>query len=236
MASRKPFYTDNMTVDQILSLGDDITNSWSKRDFSRALRTVSLAANKRINRLLKYSKKRGGKYVEKVNSPGVDLSALNQIGGKKFGVGNKTLNQMRAEFSKIRSFMHTAASTIKGAISLRKKKERALFGQTREEITKGMTKKQAKERIKEMNELAPEIYKTYDEFKDEYAMKGGYSKAEGSKVLNDIGSAMAHGKTPEDAKLIAEQSANDRYEETEEQASEDFWQEIEGPKEWWEEI
>ena len=52
------FFTDKMTVDQILDLGDEILSSLKERDMSRALRTVALAANKRIKRLLKYAKKR----------------------------------------------------------------------------------------------------------------------------------------------------------------------------------
>ena len=34
------FYTDGMTVAEILALGDDILSKMSKRDLSRALRTV----------------------------------------------------------------------------------------------------------------------------------------------------------------------------------------------------
>lgn len=236
MASSKPFYTDNMTVEEILNLGDDVTNSWKERDFSRALRTVSLAANKRVNRLLKYSKKRGGKYVEKINGPGLDLSALNQIKGQKFGVGNKTLNQMRAEFAKVRSFMQSVASTIKGAIGLRKKKEIALFGQTREELTKGMSKREAKEKIKEITELGPDVYEAYEDFKGDYAMQGGYSKEEGAKVLQDIGRDMLEGLPAEAAKANAEINADNRYEEGQTADNDDFWQDIEGPREWWEDV
>ena len=40
------FYTDNMTVNEILNLTPDVISKMNTRDISRALRTVSLAANK----------------------------------------------------------------------------------------------------------------------------------------------------------------------------------------------
>lgn len=234
------FFTDKMTVEEILDLGDDILSSLKEEDMSRALRTVALAANKRVKRLQKYAKKRGGKYVEKVNGPGLDLTVLNKLKNLKFGVGRgvfkKNRNQMYEEFSRIRSFMRQKASTIKGAKELRQKKEMALFGQTREEMTKGMSKKEAKEKIKEINALMPEVYETYEDYQEEYAMKGGYDKEEGKKILQDIGRDMLEGISPEAAKANAAISDTKRYEAEEAQDKEDFWKDIEGEAEWWEEI
>ena len=234
------FYVDNMTVSQILDLGDDILSSLTEKEMSRALRTVSLAANKRINRLMKYSKKRGGRYVEKVSSPGIDLTALNQLEGGRFGVGRgefkKTRNEMYKELIRARNFMQSKTSTIKGAIEVRKKKERALFGQTREEITAGMTPKEAKEKIKEINELMPDIYEEYQDFLSEYAMQGGYTKEKGTMVLQDIGRDMLEGIPAEAAKANAEIRADQRYEESEENETiENFWKSVNGETEWWEE-
>ena len=236
------FYTDNMTVDQILDLGDEILSSLNEREMSRALRTVSLAANKRIKRLMKYAKKRCGKYVEKVNSPGLDLTALNQLQGGLFSVGKgilkKNRNEMYKELVRARNFMRSKTSTIKGAIELRKKKERALFGQTREEITAGMTPKEKKEKIKEINELMPEIYEEYQDFLSEYAMQGGYTKEKGTMVLQDIGRDMLEGIPADAAKTNAEIQADQRYEQGETQATEEdnFWKDINGESEWWEDI
>ena len=236
------FYVDNMTVDQILDLGDDILSSLSEREMSRALRTVALAANKRVKRLMKYAKKRGGKYVEKVSSPGLDLGILNKLQGGTFGVGRgaqkKTRNEMYKELVRARNFMKSKGSTIKGAIDLRKKKERALFGQTREEITKGMDPKEAKEKIQEINELMPDIYDTYDEAIAEYEMAGGYKKESGSMILQDIGRDMLDGIPAEAAKVNAEIAADQRYEESEKQKQEEdnFWNDINGEQEWWEGI
>ena len=53
------FLTDNMTADEIISMKnfDDVIANMNTRDVSRTLRTLSLVANKRVNRLLKQAKR-----------------------------------------------------------------------------------------------------------------------------------------------------------------------------------
>lgn len=233
--TKQPFYVTGMKVSEILNLGDEILNKFNTRDLSRALRTVALAANKRINRLTQYLKRRGGKWVNKVNSPGLDTRAINTIGKKKFGVGNKSRNEMYQEFARVRHFMRDKGSTVTGAIDIRKNHERALFGQTREEITKGMTPKERKEKIAEMEELSEDIYEAYDDFKDEYAMKGGYDKETGKEMLQSIGKDMLEGLPAEAAKANAEILDTANYEANQE-TEEDFWNSLHGEKEWWEDI
>lgn len=235
MASKQSFFVDNMTVQDILNLGDDVLSKLNKRELSRALRTVALAANKRIKRLQQYTYKKNGKIIEKKNSPGIDTSAIAQVlkNGGKFGVGNKNRNEIYQELARARDFMKRKASTVKGAVEIRKKKEKAAFGATREELTKGMNKKQKAAKIKEINELSSEVYEVYDDYQDEYEMKGGYNKDSGSYILQDIGKGMLNGMTPEEAKQYADDNNTARYEG--EQANEpDFWEEINGPKEEWE--
>ena len=233
--NKKPFYTTGMTVKQILNLGDEIISRFDTRDLSRALRTVSLAANKRIKRLTQYLKRRNGKWVEKVNSPGLDTKAINALGKKKFGVGNKSRDEMYKEFARARSFMRAKGSTVTGAVSLRKSHEMALFGATREEITKGMTPKEKKEKIEELKELSEDVFEAYDDFKDEYAMKGGYDREKGAEILQNIGKDMLEGLPAEAAKANAEILDTQNY-EGEQETEEDFWNAINGPKEWWEEL
>lgn len=233
--TKQPFYVTGMKVSDILNLGDSILNSFNTRDMSRALRTVALAANKRINRLTQYLKRRGGKWVNKVNSPGIDTRAINALGKKKFGVGNKSRNEMYEEFARVRDFMRAKGSTVKGAIEIRKAHEKALFGQTREEITAGMTPKERKEKIAEMEELSDDIYEAYDEFKDEYAMKGGYDKETGKEMLQSIGKDMLEGIPAEAAKANAEILDTNNYESNQE-TEEDFWNSLHGEKEWWEDL
>ena len=124
------FFTDGMTVDEILRLDLQTINSLNKRDLSRALRTVSLAANKRVKRL-------------KDNREDIAMDALNWLsdqgyGRKKFGSKNKSLNEMRKEFFTAKQFMGMKTSTVKGAVSVRKGREERIMGVTREQaVSKG---------------------------------------------------------------------------------------------------
>lgn len=235
----KAFYTDGMTVREILSLGDEILNSLKKRDLSRALRTVALAANKRIARLQQYvrKKKEHGKFIEKKNSPGLDLTALNYTKGKKFSVGSKNRNEIYQEFARARSFMNMQTSTIKGAVEVRKNKDRALLGQTREELTADMDEEEKNETIRNIKELADDIYDTYNDYIDMYGMKGGYTKDGGREILQDISKAMREGHTAHEAMGIARKNDTERYEarqEAEQETEEDFWNSVNGEREEWE--
>ena len=161
--ARKPFFTDGMTVKEILDLGANVLNSLGSRDMSRALRTVALAANKRINRLLSNAKKvRTGTYDKKTGKPlynyiekasakyPIATDALNYITddgrrAPRFGVGKKNLNEMRSEFARIREFMGLETSTIKGAVNVRKGRESRILGETREEHARKAVDKYVKE-------------------------------------------------------------------------------------------
>lgn len=147
--SLQPFKTAGMTVEDILNLGDDVLSKFDKRDMSHALRTVSLAANKRVNRLMKQAKIKDGKFeLKKSASYDVALDSLNKLldeaGGKKsaikFGVGNKSRNKMYEELGRIRSFMQLKTSTIKGAVEVRKNRDIRSRGITKEEYVKKAVK------------------------------------------------------------------------------------------------
>ena len=162
MASKKPFYTEGMTIEEIMSLGDDTIRNLKARDISRAVRTLSLAANKRFNRMLnradvKTNKKgKVTKITERAdkrgNVKGLDFNALYGYSsyieaagkGKKvkpFGVTNVKVPKedegytgaLKAEFTRVRNFLRAQSTTIEGAVELRKQKEVELFGVTREE-------------------------------------------------------------------------------------------------------
>ena len=119
------FFTDGMTVDEILHLDLQTINSLNKRDLSRALRTVSLAANKRVKRL-------------KENRKDIAEDALNWLSDqgysrKKFGSKNKSLNEMRKEFFTAKQFMGMKTSKVRGAIQVRQGRESRIMGETREQ-------------------------------------------------------------------------------------------------------
>lgn len=127
---------NNYTVEQILSMGDDELNKMNQRQMSHMLRTVALAANKRITRL-EHNEKKGGIATDA-------LKAVQDSGGR-FYVGKKTRNQMLAELARAREFMNMKTSTVTGATDVRKNRERMLYGKTREEIAKEQKSKKKKQ-------------------------------------------------------------------------------------------
>lgn len=188
MASSKPFYNealdldiDTLTVAEILELGDDSLSKLGKRELSRAVRTTALAANKRLKRLKAQAKIEvtddGRHYVEKKSARhAIAMDALNLAtddGNKPgtFGVGNKTRNQLMAELYRIKHFMGLKTSTIEGAKDARRKREKAIFGQTREEAIKE-TKKQYKKDYKKETGKKPtkkKVEKVLKKTKDKFA-------------------------------------------------------------------
>ena len=149
----KGFYTDGMSVNDILALTPAQLNSMSERDMSRALRTVALAANKRLDRLMQQTKIQGGQFVEKKSAKyAIATDALNKLydeagkskKGMRFGVGGKNRNQMYSELMRAKGFMSLKTSTIKGAVAVRKQRESRLFGKTREDVMKQAGKEYAK--------------------------------------------------------------------------------------------
>lgn len=213
----KDFYTDGMTVEEILNLGDDQIRALSKRDISHALRTVSLAANKRVNRLLDNAVKRGGQYVEKKSAKkAIALDALNKLadesdGNIKFSGKGKTRNQMIAELGRARSFMEMKTSTISGAESVRKMRESRALEKTREDVMKeaaenyrkeykqrtgkAPTKKQVKEvqvkSFKEFQRLNSEIWSRFRKFNEMNNKTGTYQGSD--EILDMIANRTVNG-------------------------------------------
>lgn len=199
MAKKKnqgPFLVEGMTVSQILNLGDDVIRRMGTRDLSRAVRTISLAANKRLARLERHAEKTKTGYREKgTKLLGIDFNAL-QSNQSRFGVkGAKSQGQLMSEFTRVRNFLNAGSSTIAGAIQLRKDKELALFGRTREDIisekiatgqisnTVGAINKEYRRIDRQMKGA----YENYNKWKEEFGMKGGYDVDEGREVLARFG-------------------------------------------------
>ena len=147
---------NNMTVQEILDLKPEQKSKIVKRELSRAVRTVALAANKRLNRLKEQAKKspktseQKGAYIPKKSaSHKIALDALNwatKDGKSKgtFGVGDKSFNQLRAEMSRMSQFMGMKTSTIKGSKAVRQDREKRILGMTREEYKKAADKEYIK--------------------------------------------------------------------------------------------
>lgn len=225
MASRKPFFTDNMTVDQILNLDYQTLNKLDTRDLSRALRTASLAANKRLTRLRKnavYDKEKG--YIPKSGSTGMAPYALNQVtqyGRKKFkwGVektkGNR--NKMLQQLKDIRQFWNMSTSTVKKAIEVRKNSERRLFGQTREEAAKGKRGKKREAIYKTFEDRMSKAYEAYRKFL-QYQKVNKWSSYEGSaSILSVVGNVVENGGDIDEALQAAIDEDNKLYRERQEE-------------------
>ena len=224
MAKRKPktplppFAVEGMTVNDIISLGDDVISKMNQRDLSRALRTVALAANKRLNRLQKKAEvvtnEMGDVTYRDTSGLGIDFDALYYTGGKKFGLGRgkHKRGEIYKEFARVRSFMQAGSTTISGAIELRKKRERQLFGQTREELYANVAPAEAALIEAQMKDMMNDIYSEFHRWKETYQIEGGYNKELGKRVLKMFGRRTMKGMSAEDARSDIEEYYDKKYE------------------------
>lgn len=232
------FYVDNMTVNEILNLSNEVISKMNTRDISRTLRTVSLAANKRVNRLLSQTKKTKDGYVLKKSAQyNIAVDAINAVtkDGKqkvKFGVKYaNTRNEMIEQLGDIRKFMSMKTSTIQGAKNVRREREQRLFGTTTEKATRGKTKKEKKTITKKFADKVSEAYATFRKFLEHEGLPNSpYMRFTGSEsILNMIGSKIINGEDEEEALTAAINLMTKQYEEEQETwnqitSSDDFWE------------
>lgn len=146
----KGFYVDGMTVEQILNLSDDVLSKLNQRDMSRAVRTVALTANKRVNRLLNQAKvgnvitddggalHKSRKYINRASSD-IALDSLNYISkdatkDPHFSAKGKSRNELYHELKEMQAFMNMKTSTIQGARRVRQMREERLYGKSSEDL------------------------------------------------------------------------------------------------------
>lgn len=200
----KKFYVEGMTVEQILSMNPREMAKLNTREISRALRTVSLAANKRINRLKQYAKKEKTGYVPKGVKTQVATDALNWVtkngkvkmpfGVKSAGTRNKMLNQI----STIKQFMSMKSSTVTGATALRKEREKKLYGKTREQAARGLTKRQKAATYKHFQEMNTRVWDLYYNFMNLQKMDPHSVWYGSDEILEIIGHGVASANSEED--------------------------------------
>ena len=225
----KSFKTDKMTVDEIINLGNDVLNRFDTRDLSRALRTVSLAANKRLNRLMKHAVKEVNEmgdvtFTEK-GTKGIDFEALysnlDDSGNiRKFGVGRGKVDRdtVYKEFARVRRFMKAGSTTISGAIALRQAREKALFGKTSEEMFKGVSAAERELGLSGLKEVMKEVYSEFHKWKEEYDMQGGYTTEKGKRVLKMLTRRIYDkGMSGEQARQSVSDYYDKKYEKTEQE-------------------
>ena len=231
------FYTDNMTVNEILNLSNEQIAKLNERDVSRALRTVSLAANKRIQRLMQQARKTKDGYVPKKSAKrNIAVDALNAVtnDGKtkvKFGVKSApTRNKMIEQIGEIRRFMNMQTSTVSGAVKVRKEREKRLFGKTAEQAGKGKTKKEKKAIEKKFSQKVSEAYALFRKYLEYEGLPNSpYMKFAGSDtILNLIGKKIINGDSEEETLQAAINEAEAQYIKEQEEWTEatggDFWE------------
>lgn len=232
------FYVDNMTVNEILNLSNEVISKMNTRDISRALRTVSLAANKRVNRLLSQTKKTKDGYVLKKSAQyNIAVDAINAVtkDGKqkvKFGVKYaNTRNEMIEQLGDIRKFMSMKTSTIQGAKNVRREREQRLFGTTTEKASRGKTKKEKKTITKKFADKVSEAYATFRKFLEHEGLPNSpYMRFAGSEsILNMIGSKIINGEDEEEALTAAINLMTKQYE-----AEQETWNQITSSDDFWE--
>lgn len=217
----KKFYVDGLTVEQILNMDPAQMAKLDKRDISRALRTVSLAANKRISNLEKYAKKTKHGYEQAPRKgKSIAVDALNWVtnDGKtpaKFGVKKAaTRNQMLSQISKVRQFMNMKSSTVTGSIKLRKIRERNLFGKTREEAAKGIKGKRAKQQTyKNFQTMYNTVWSAYHKYRELKSQDPHAYHEDSMSVLSLLGQYITSGASEDEAVNKAVQEMSKQYEE-----------------------
>lgn len=214
------FFVDNMTVEQILSMDPAQMAKLDKRDISRALRTVSLAANKRIQKLEKYAKKTKTGYVPNPKGgKSIAVDALNWVSSDattkaKFGVHKAgTRNQMIAQIGRVRQFMNMKTSTVTGAVSVRKAREKNLFGRTREQMARGKSEKQKQAIYKNLQQMYNSIWSAYHKYRELKQQDPHAYYEDSMQVLSLLGQSITSGEDETSAVLKASQEMMQEYEQ-----------------------
>ena len=225
----KKFEVEGLTVKQILSMDPDKLSSLNAREMSRALRTVALAANKRVNRLKEQAKKGPtGAYISKKSAAhNIALDALNavtkdgSIKGNVFGVqkAQGDRNKMYRQLAEIRQFMSAKTSTIKGATQVRQARERRLLGYTSEDAMKRQKTKKGKQETEA--KIRQVLSDTYEAFRKYLQYKGypnnNYVRFEGSMaVMELLRTGVQDDMNPEEALQMAIDRDRGLYEESKE--------------------
>jgi hypothetical protein len=223
------FYVDGLTVEQILALDPADMAKLNKREISRALRTVSLAANKRIEKLEKYAKKTKHGYIPNPKGgKSIATDALNWVSSDgttkpKFGVRrSENRNQMIAQIGKVRQFMNMKTSTVTGAVQVRKAREKNIFGKTREQMARGKTEKQKQAIYKNMQQMYDSIWSAYHKYRELKNQDPHAYYEDSMSVLSMLGQNVTSGISEDEAVANAVREMETQYEEKQQEYNDLF--------------
>lgn len=225
-----PFKVEGMTVSEILALDPDTINRMGERDISRALRTVALAANKRVRRLKAHAElsESGVGYLPKMgNEHNIAVNALNAVTrdgmrtGNPFGVkliqgetSKDRVNAMRKQISEIRQFMSAKTSKVSGAKEVRQNRERKLYGKTTEDFIKGLSLEERKAVAAKIQQNTSDVYKAFRMYNEHQGIPNyPYTNYAGSEaVLELLKTKIDDGASVEEALKAALEKETENYE------------------------
>lgn len=201
----KPYYVEGMTVNNILNISPEVLDTLNKRDISRALRTVALAANKRIKNLMNAAKASSKTAIAqdalnwlKDTVKGKFGKSLNR--GFKFGVKSaSTRSSMIQQLTVLRNFFNLKTSTVKGAKSARQARDIAIYGQTREDMTKGMSKREKAKFMSMLNKYDKRIWTIYKNYCETQGRDPHEQYDDSGSVLRTISEIVQSGGSDQDA-------------------------------------
>ena len=215
-----PFYVDGLTVEQILNMDPAEMAKLNKREISRALRTVSLAANKRIDKLLQYATKTKHGYEQNPKAKkSIATDALNWVTSDgttkpKFGVRKAAnRNQMIAQIGRVRQFMAMKTSTVTGAVNVRKAREKNMFGKTREQASRGQSKREKQKTYKNFQQMYSFVWSAYHKYRELKGQDPHAHYEDSMQVLSLLGQAITSGMSDEEAVQMAVREMETQYEE-----------------------
>ena len=226
-----------MKLSDLTNKTPDAVNRMTAKELSDVVAYMARQANKRVENLKKHGyktavynesgEKIGTKWVNKKTSPGIDFNAIQNL-NRSFGHVNQFsgMGKLRAEYIRVQGFLNAESSTVEGALKLRKKKERELFGETREMFAykagqkrgKKLTRSERGELMSNMDEFMSSVYENYHKWREEYAMEGGYTKERGSTSLANIARHMRNGMPAGLARYMESKRSNKEYEAKREKA------------------
>lgn len=224
----KKFYVEGMTVSQILSMDPREMAKLNTREISRALRTVALAANKRVARLRQYAKMGETGFIPKGSKTQIATDALNWVtkNGKKkqpFGVKSAgTRNKMLQQISTIKQFMGMKSSTVSGATALRKEREKKLFGKTREQAGRGQGKRQKAKTYAQFQQMNARVWELYYKFMEMSGMDPHSVWSGSDEILELIGHGVVEGKSDEEIITESLSRVKEAYEQNQEEYNQIF--------------
>lgn len=133
---RKPKGPPPPTVAEILAMGTRELARLNLGEMRKLVNVLVSAGNKRIRRL------------QRNESKGIAPEALRGVmeSGGVFSARGKNRNQLFKELTRARNFFNSPLSTVKGAMEERKRRERSLYGETREERAKRIKTEQKETR------------------------------------------------------------------------------------------